>query len=76
MDDQRINADSAHVCATGGAPPADQCALAMMVLRYETCGHCGAALLPPEAPRHCHDCVLDEDDLMRFEAAIEREVGP
>jgi hypothetical protein len=60
----------------GGAPPADQCALEMMVLRYETCGHCGAALLPPEAPRHCHDCVLDEDDLMRFEAAIDREVGP
>jgi len=43
-----------------------------LILQYETCGHCGASLLPAETPRHCHDCVLDEDDLERADADVAR----
>ena len=36
--------------------------LELMDTMFLRCAHCGADLLAPDHPPHCHDCVITEED--------------
>jgi hypothetical protein len=60
-----------------GKVRAERDALAAEVQRlrrhYETCAHCQAVMLSAEAPRHCIDCVVTDDDLEEWEIEVARK---